>query len=91
MRADAKITYFSDIIGRFDRDAGKIYGVSVITEGKARGHDLLVDSKTLMEVKNAAESFKDGRLKTKLNHRSGVNLSLLSGRREDRGPKLQLI
>jgi hypothetical protein len=72
MRADAKITYFSDIIGRFDRDAGKIYGVSVITEGKARGHDLLVDSKTLMEVKNAAESFKDGRLKTKLNHRSGV-------------------
>jgi hypothetical protein len=72
MRDELKVTYFSDILGRFDRDAGKIYGVSVITEGKAKGHDLTVDSQTLMEIKKAAESFPDGRLKTKLNHRSGV-------------------
>lgn len=71
-RADVKVTYFSDIIGRFDKQAGKIFGVSVITEGKAKGHDLVVDSQTLMEIKEAAEAFPDGRLKTKLNHRTGV-------------------
>lgn len=72
MRQDVKVTYFSDIIGRFDKQAGKIYGVSVITEGKAKGHDLIVDSQTLMEIKDAAENCADGRLKTKLNHRSGM-------------------
>lgn len=72
MRNDIKVIYFSDIIGRFDKDKGKIYGVSVITEGKAKGHELTVDSQTLMEIKKAAESFPDGRLKTKLNHRTGV-------------------
>lgn len=89
MRQDVKVTYFSDIIGRFDRDAGKIYGVSVITEGKAKGHDLVVDSTTLMEIKNAAESLPDGRLKTKLNHRSGVEavFGYLENFRVD-GPKL---
>lgn len=71
-RQEIKVTYFSDIVGRFDQENGKIYGVSVITEGKAKGHDLIVDSQTLMEVKEAAEAFQDGRLKTKLNHRSGV-------------------
>lgn len=72
MRQDVKVTYFSDIIGRFDKQAGKIYGVSVITEGKAKGHDLIVDSQTLLEIKDAAENCADGRLKTKLNHRSGM-------------------
>jgi len=89
MRQDIKVTYFSDIIGRFDKQAGKIYGVSVITEGKAKGHDLVVDSQTLMEIKKAAESFPDGRLKTKLNHRSGVEavFGYLENFRVD-GPKL---
>jgi hypothetical protein len=72
VRQDVKVTYFSDIIGRFDKQAGKIYGVSVITEGKAKGHELIVDSQTLMEIKNAAETQFEGKLKTKLNHRSGV-------------------
>lgn len=89
MRQDIKVTYFSDILGRFDKQAGKIYGVSVITEGKAKGHDLVVDSQTLMEIKKAAESFPDGRLKTKLNHRSGVEavFGYLENFRVD-GPKL---
>jgi hypothetical protein len=89
MRQDIKVTYFSDIIGRFDREAGKIFGVSVITEGKAKGHELVVDSQTLMEIKKAAESFPDGRLKTKLNHRSGVEavFGYLENFRVD-GPKL---
>lgn len=89
MRNDVKVTYFSDIIGRFDREAGKIYGVSVITEGKAKGHDLMVDSTTLMEIKDAAENLPDGRLKTKLNHRSGVEavFGYLENFRVD-GPKL---
>lgn len=86
---EVKVTYFSDILGRFDKEAGKIYGVSVITEGKAKGHDLVVDSQTLMEIKNAAESCPDGRLKTKLNHRSGVEsvFGYLENFRVD-GPKL---
>ncbi len=89
MRQDVKVTYFSDIIGRFDKQAGKIYGVSVITEGQAKGHDLVVDSQTLMEIKAAAESCPDGRLKTKLNHRSGVEavFGYLENFRVD-GPKL---
>jgi hypothetical protein len=89
MRQDVKVTYFSDILGRFDKQAGKIYGVSVITEGQAKGHDLVVDSQTLMEIKNAAESCPDGRLKTKLNHRSGVEavFGYLENFRVD-GPKL---
>jgi hypothetical protein len=86
---EVKVTYFSDILGRFDKDSGKIYGVSVITEGKAKGHDLIVDSQTLMEIKEAAESCPDGRLKTKLNHRSGVEsvFGYLENFRVD-GPKL---
>jgi hypothetical protein len=89
MRQDVKVTYFSDIVGRFDKQAGKIYGVSVITEGQAKGHDLVVDSQTLMDIKHAAESFPDGRLKTKLNHRSGVEavFGYLENFRVD-GPKL---
>jgi hypothetical protein len=86
---EVKVTYFSDILGRFDKEAGKIFGVSVITEGKAKGHELVVDSQTLMEIKNAAESFPDGRLKTKLNHRTGVEsvFGYLENFRVD-GPKL---
>jgi hypothetical protein len=86
---EVKVTYFSDILGRFDKQAGKIYGVSVITEGKAKGHDLVVDSQTLMEIKQAAENCADGRLKTKLNHRSGVEsvFGYLENFRVD-GPKL---
>lgn len=89
MSTEVKVTYFSDILGRFDKEAGKVYGVSVITEGKAKGHDLVVDSQTLMEIKNAAESCPDGRLKTKLNHRSGVEsvFGYLENFRVD-GPKL---
>jgi hypothetical protein len=61
----------------------------VITEGTAKGHDLKVDSQTLMEIKQAAEQQPDGRLKTKLNHRSGVDavFGYLSDFRVE-GPKL---
>ena len=53
-----------------DSAAGKIFGVSVITEGPARGHDLLVDSTTLVQVKAAAEQFANG-LQVKMDHGSG--------------------
>lgn len=69
---DQPITYFSHIIGRFDRNDGVIHGVSIITQGAAKGHGLQIDDQTLLEVKHAAESLPSGRLKCKLNHRSGV-------------------
>ena len=49
----------------------------------------MVDSQTLMEIKQAAENMPDGRLKTKLNHRSGVEsvFGYLENFRVD-GPKL---
>jgi hypothetical protein len=83
------IIHFSHICGRFDREAGVVRGVSVITECEAKGHDLKVDSQTLMEIKQAAEDQPGGRLKTKLNHRSGVDavFGYLSDFRVD-GPKL---
>ena len=66
-----KIHYFHHVNGRIDRENGIIHGVSVITEGKAKGHDLYVDSKTLQTLFDAAQD-KDGRVKTKLNHKSGI-------------------
>src|SRR5260370_18135696 len=56
-----------------DIDAGKgvIYGVSVITEGEARGHNAWVDQKTLQSVMANAQKY-DGGLKVKLDHGNSV-------------------
>jgi hypothetical protein len=56
---------------RVDRDKGIIYGVSVITEGEAKGHDMQVDAITLQQVMQCAKAFADG-LKVKEDHGSGV-------------------
>lgn len=53
-----------------DIKAGKILGVSVITEGEARTHSMRIDATTLQQVKAAAESFAGG-VKVKVNHYSG--------------------
>tara|TARA_R100001510_G_C7656966_1_gene217781 strand:+ start:10321 stop:11640 length:1320 start_codon:yes stop_codon:yes gene_type:complete len=64
--------YFNQINGRISDDGKIVRGVSVITEGQAKGHDLHIDSKTLQTLFEAATSEKGGRVKTKLNHR-GAN------------------
>ena len=58
--------------GSIDAISGVIHGVSVITEGDAKGHGLLIDSTTLSQVKACAESYKGG-VKVKMGHGSGVD------------------
>ena len=83
------VTYLSHINGRFDEKAGVIRGVSVITEGEARGHDLKIDGKTVEQMLEACQASNSGRVKTKLNHRSGIEsvFGYLSEFRIE-GPKL---
>jgi len=57
--------------GRVDRTNGIIFGVSVITEGIAEGHDVSIDAKTLQQVKQCASTYSGG-LKVKADHRSGI-------------------
>ena len=59
------------IQGAIDREAAVIRGVSVITEGAAKGHThggkpLMIDARTLAQVRDAASQFVGG-LKVKLN------------------------
>jgi hypothetical protein len=56
---------------RIDREAGVIYGVSVITEGPARGHPLMVDNTTLAQLLEASKAFSNG-VKVKQEHSGGV-------------------
>jgi hypothetical protein len=58
--------------GRIDRDKGLITGVSLITMGNAKGHNLVVDEKTLSQLAESLENTKPPGIKAKLNHRSGV-------------------
>lgn len=46
--------------GEIDSRAGVIYGVSVITEGEAKGHNEFVDAITIRQVKKCAEAFSAG-------------------------------
>lgn len=51
-------------------DAGEVKGVSVITEGEAKGHEMWIDQRTLETVQAAARSKTSG-VKVKLDHESG--------------------
>ena len=67
----ADIISFAASAGVIDEANGIIRGVSLITEGVALGHKVVIDSKTLEQVKAAAESYSGG-LKVNLNHNSGA-------------------
>lgn len=67
----ADIISFAASAGVIDEANGIIRGVSLITEGVALGHKVVIDSKTLQQVKTAAESYSGG-LKVNLNHNSGA-------------------
>jgi hypothetical protein len=62
---------FSASAGVIDAEAGIIRGVSLITKGPALGHGVMIDDKTLEQVKTAAEQYAGG-LKVKLNHSGGA-------------------
>lgn len=66
-----QVISFSAAAGVIDEVKGIIRGVSLITEGVALGHKVVIDSKTLQQVKSAAESYAGG-LKVNLNHNSGA-------------------
>ena len=52
-------------------DEMTIKGVSVLTTGLAKGHNLQIDSQTLEQVKRCAESYKSG-VKVNENHGAGI-------------------
>ena len=59
---------FSAITGsRIDREKGVIYGVSAITVGVAKGHEVYIDRATLETVKQVASEFSEG-IKVKFRH-----------------------
>ena len=62
---------FAASTGAIDAEAGVIRGVSLITKGPALGHGVMIDDKTLEQVKTAAEQYAGG-LKVKLDHASGA-------------------
>lgn len=67
---------------------GVIVGVSVITEGEAKGHDTYIDGETLKTVKECAETYTDG-VRVKIDHGTGFD-SIVGVLRNFRieGPKL---
>jgi hypothetical protein len=65
------IITFAASAGVIDSEAGIIRGVSLITKGPALGHGVMIDDKTLEQVKAAAEEYTGG-LKVKLNHSGGA-------------------
>ena len=68
-----KVTLFAAATGsRVDREAGVLRGVSVITEGEAKGHGMIVDGITLDQVKACAETYVDG-LRVKMDHYTGID------------------
>lgn len=66
-----QVITFAASTGAIDAEAGVIRGVSLITKGPALGHGVMIDDKTLEQVKTAAEQYAGG-LKVKLNHSSGA-------------------
>jgi hypothetical protein len=61
----------SIVADQIDAKAGVIRGVSLITQGPALGHGVMVDAITLQQVKYAAEKYEGG-LKVKLDHAGGA-------------------
>ena len=66
-----QVITFSASAGVIDAESGIIRGVSLITKGPALGHGVMIDDKTLAQVKAAAEEYTGG-LKVVLNHSGGA-------------------
>lgn len=61
-------------LSRIDAAASVIYGVSVMTIGDAKGHNMLIDETTLKQALSVAQEHKDG-IKVKFggDHKAGVS------------------
>lgn len=61
--------YFSAIASkeRIDPENGVIYGVSVITKGEAKGHDVFIDDKSLEQFASNGQASDEG-VKVKMKH-----------------------
>jgi len=58
---------------RIDSKKGIVYGVTVITSGAvARGHDLVTDDTTLLQMLESAEAH-NGRIPSKRDHKTGIS------------------
>ena len=66
-----QVITFAVSSGAIDSETGIISGVSLITKGPALGHGVMIDDKTLEQVKTAAEQYAGG-LKVKLDHSGGA-------------------
>lgn len=72
-----KITLFATATGsKVDRENGILKGVSVVTQGDAKGHTwngakLVIDATTINQVKDCAETYSDG-LRVKFDHGTGI-------------------
>lgn len=74
-------------MSRVDRESGVIYGVSVISEGEALGHNAFVDTVTLRQVVDVANRYKGG-VRVNVDHGTGLLASsgyLREFRLEERG------
>lgn len=68
-----KISHYESIKNsKIDSEKGILFGVSVITEGNAKGHGQFIDKTTLQQVMDCAQKFEGG-LKVKMNHFSGAD------------------
>lgn len=55
-------------VGEIDKEAGIIYGVSVVTEGEAKGHHLYIDEDFLKQVLKAGKEKEPIGLKSRFDH-----------------------
>lgn len=62
---------FAVAAGQVDTASGVIKGVSLISEGPALGHGVMVDATTLRQVMEAASKYEGG-LKVKMDHQGGA-------------------
>jgi hypothetical protein len=58
--------------GKIYPDQALIMGVSVITQGDAIGHGVMIDEQSLITIQECAQTYARG-LKVKLNHEDGVD------------------
>jgi hypothetical protein len=58
-------------LGKFYADQGMIMGVSVITEGDALGHGVMIDAVSIVTIKDCAMMHPSG-LKVMINHEDGI-------------------
>ncbi len=74
MAAKSRKFLFHSVLqpGRVDASSGIVYGVSLISEGPALGHDLMVDATTLSQIESACHAFRNG-VKVKLEHSGGIS------------------